>query len=209
MKRSARILTVGAIAGAAFAAGAIVAPLQAGGDPSGDEAAMQKAWEHYMTPGPEHAQMAKHAGEWDVKSTFWQYPGADPTTSKLRAEIKPAFNGLFLIEKVSGNVDFGDGQLMPMQGMNIIGYDNAREMYVYSWVDNMSSGIYRGEGEASPDGKVVTYNGWGTDPMTGGIKKNKSVATELNENKMKFEMHEPLPDGTMFKVFEMVYTRAD
>jgi hypothetical protein len=46
---------------------------------SAEERAMMEAFQKAATPGPQHAALAKTAGEYQLSVTSWQAPGAPPT----------------------------------------------------------------------------------------------------------------------------------
>src|SRR4051812_5891468 len=46
-----------------------------------DPAAIQKAWNDFMTPGSMHKMMAASDGEWNEEITLWVAPGSSPSVS--------------------------------------------------------------------------------------------------------------------------------
>src|SRR5690349_3344785 len=55
-------------------------------------------------PGPEHAQLAKLAGEWTSASTFRLTPDAEPQTSAGTARFTTVLGGRFISEEDSGDM---------------------------------------------------------------------------------------------------------
>jgi hypothetical protein len=76
---------------------------------------------------PEHAHLARFAGEWDIKLTM--HGGPQPVTVSAVASEKLVFDGLYLVTTVSG--DLG-GQIF--EGRGITGYDRHAKEFVGVWV---------------------------------------------------------------------------
>lgn len=195
---------------AAIIAGAV--GLIAGTVISGDkhemsEDEMMQKWMEMSTPGEQHAEMAKLAGEWHGVNTHWMYPGAEPESMEQTITYKPILDGRYMIETVKGEMDMGEGHMMPFEGMNIMCYDNMTQKHSFCWVDNMGTGMFIGEGEASRDGKTITYFTDAPNWMTGEPTTYKSVSTINSNDKHTFEMFEKQGDS-WFKNMEIVATRA-
>lgn len=160
------------------------------------------------TPGKEHAELMSFAGNWDLVTRVWMMPGSEPETSKAKAEMRPAMDGRFLIEKVEGSFDMG-GQPMPFQGMTVLGYDNFKKKYIFVWFDSMTTGIMSGEGTHDPRANTYTYFSEAPDFMKGGMKQVKSVTTVVSKDKHLFEMFEKDESGKWWKNFDISYSRVN
>lgn len=172
---------------------------------SPEEAKMMERWIAYSTPGEAHAEMAHHVGEWNIAAKFYMEPGAPPVEGVMKATGKLAMDGRFIIEKVTGNVDFGAGP-QPFEGMAITGYDNHKKQYFSSWIDNMGTGMMMQTGTVS--GKVMTLEGKAYDPMIDAEKSFRSTTKIIDDNTHVMEMWNTGPDGTMVKNMELTYTRV-
>jgi len=172
----------------------------AGQDGSPDPA--MAAWVKFMTPGPEHAELARMAGMWDVDTTAWMAPGAPPTRSTMTARFEMLLGGRFLKETITGDFDG-----MPFEGVGIVGFDNGTRQHVMTWYDTMGTGIMQGTGTMSADGKVCTWKATGTNPMTGQPAPMRMEKTMVDANTFMFNMFAPGPDGKEFKNMAMTYTR--
>ena len=197
------------IAITAGAVGVLAGTVISGDKHEMSEDEMMQRWMEMSTPGEEHAEMAKLAGDWTAVNTHWMYPGAEPETMQQKVTYKPILGGRYMIEKITGVMDMGDGHSMPFEGMNIMGHDNATGKHMYCWVDNMGTGMFIGEGKASKDGKTITYftedyPNW----TTGEPTTYKSISTVVNDNKHTFEMYEKMGDDSWFKNMEIVVSRA-
>lgn len=194
---------------AALAAGAV--GLLAGTVISGDaqqmsqEEMMQK-WMEMNAPGEVHAEMQQMAGNWNSVNTYWAYPGAEPSVSNMKATIKPIMGGRYMLETVKGTMNMGD-QKMPMEGMNIMAYDNMKQKHMYCWIDNYGTGLFIGEGEEKADGSIVFMSEM-MDPMSGEMVEMKSIARHNSKDDMEFEMYRDM-GGSWFKEMHIHYTRAN
>jgi hypothetical protein len=169
--------------------------------PSPEEQAMYAAWMKYMTPSEGHKLLDGMTGTWDTKVTSWMMPGQPPMESAGVSETNWILGGRYIQEKATGTFM---GQ--PFNGVGITGYDNAKKQYVGTWVDNMGTGIMTQTGSTT-DGKVWTFKGSSTDPMTGKDMPSEMKITVADKDHHKAEMWGPAPDGKMFKMMEIAYTR--
>ncbi len=156
----------------------------------------------YMTPGEEHAQLAKRAGEWNFHGKMWPYPGVPAEEFDATSSIKSVMGGRYLFEETEGEF-----QGEKFQGFGIGGFDNLTHEYVGTWIDNMGTGIIRFQGTASTDGKVIDYTGEHPDLMNGRYKTVRAVETITDDDNFVVSMYDTTPDGQEFKMMEMSYTR--
>jgi hypothetical protein len=161
-----------------------------------------EAWKSYMTPGVPHKMLAKSTGTWNEDVTMWMAPGAPPEKSKAIAENKMIMNGLYQ-ESVTKGTMMG----MPFEGKSIVGFDNAKKVFVSSWIDNMGSGIMQMEGPWDDATKSMTLTGTCTDPMSGKIMNVRETFMIIDDNTQMMEMFMPGPDGKEFKTMEIRFTR--
>ena len=161
----------------------------------------QKAWMEYMTPGKEHQELAKQAGDWIYESKFWMSPEQkEPTITKGTAKFESIFGGRYLSSQMDGSFTN-----MPFKGRGIDGFDNTRKVYVSVWIDNMGTGIMYMEG-TEEDGKLV-YKGTSVNPVTKESEKYKNIVTMIDDDHFKIEMFMVAEQGN-FKIMEINYTRA-
>jgi hypothetical protein len=196
-------LVAGAVVIALAMGSAIPVVAQEGktGDPAMDS--MMAAMAKYYTPGEHHKHMAKLVGTWDVAGKFWQDPAAPPMTSTGTSTFTSKYNGLYIVQEYKSEM-----MGMQFEGTGLMAYDVFGGKHVNTWIDNMSSGIYKSEGTCAPDGKSMTSTGTFDDPMTGVKgKKVKEVVTTNSDDSFVFTMYNVLPDGTDQKAMELTYTR--
>lgn len=166
-----------------------------------DQDAAMKAWMSYMTPGDVHKMLAKDDGEWNEDITLWMAPGAPPTKSTATASNKMIMGGRYQESKHTGNF-----MGMPFEGYSLVGYDNAKKIFVSSWVDNMGTGIMVMEGKWDDKTKTIHFTGKTTDPSTGKDIPVRETFTLIDSNKQKLEMF-MTQDGKEFKNMEIIFTR--
>jgi len=154
-------------------------------------------------PGEFHKHLASAVGEWDLLTTMWAYPGAEPEESKATAEAEWILNGNFVQETVHGTM----GE-MPFTGFSIIGYDNFREEYVSTWLDDLSTGFMILRGTCNDDGTIRTTSGIYDDYIAGEKDlKMKIVETVIGPDNHVMKMYKFMPDGEEFLTFQIDYTR--
>jgi len=160
-----------------------------------------KAWMNYMTPGDVHKMLAKDDGVWTEEITLWMAPGAPPTKSTATATNKMIMGGRYQEAKHTGSF-----MGMPFEGYSLVGYDNAKKVFVSSWVDNMGTGIMFMEGKWDDKTKTVHFTGKTTDPSTGKDMAVRETFTWIDNNKQKMEMF-MTQEGKEHKSMEIIFTR--
>ncbi len=167
-----------------------------------DEAAMQKAWEEYMTPGKVHKMLAMDDGTWNEEMTMWMAPGAEPVKNRMTAENRMILGGRYQQSKHSG-----DFMGMPFEGISTVGYDNASGKMISTWIDNMGTGILYMVSDYDGKSKSMVFHGTAVDPMTKKEKKVREVYTMVDENTRRIEMFDTAPNGKEYKSMEIIMTR--
>lgn len=165
------------------------------------QAAEEKAWNEYMTPGNVHKMLEKSNGEWNEEMTMWMEPGAEPTKSTATAINKMILGGRYQHSTHTGTV-----MGMPFEGIGITGYDNAKKMYISTWIDNLGTGIMYSEGKWNDANKSVEYTGTAVDPVSGKELKIRQVIKTVDDNTETMEMF-TTRDGKEFKSMEIKMTR--
>lgn len=163
--------------------------------------AMMDAWMKYATPGDAHKALDHMIGTWDAKVTLWEAPGAQPHVSTATGESHWILGNRYVQENVTGTF-----MGMPFQGIGISGYDNAKKQYFNTWFDNFGTGVMTSVG-AMPDAKTFTFKTSATDPMTGKDMPGESRVTITDADHHTMESYGPGPDGKMFKMMQIDYTR--
>ena len=181
-------------------------------DKAGDQGApemspeMQKAMQQWIeagTPGPNHERLAKCAGKYTAACKTWMAPDGPALESVGSCEMKPMYDGRYLISHFKG-----DWMGKPFEGVSFEGYDNMRKEYVSIWLDSMSTGIMYQTGQPSKDGKSITYTGTCACPETGELNKPcKTVIRYESDDRLVMDMYENVGKSDEFKMMEITYTR--
>lgn len=169
-----------------------------------DSATMMKNWQDYMTPGDMHKMMASWDGTWDGEITMWEKPGAPPTTSTGVAVNKMVLNGLYQESTHTGNM-----MGMPFEGHSTLAYDNAKKMFINTWIDNMGTGMMIMKGTWDAATNSLTLTGTAYEPGRGKDCDFREVFKVIDDNTHLMEMYGPEPgtDGKEFKMMEIKSTR--
>lgn len=169
---------------------------------SAEEQAAMAVWMKFMTPSDGHKLLEGWAGKWDAKITMWMAPGAPPSVSTGSSENRWIMDGRIIEERFTGTFEG-----MPFTGLGYTGYDNVKKEYWGTWMDNMGTGVMRSTGSTSDGGKSWKFTSTSTDPMAGKEVPGESVVTVTDKDHHTMEMWGPAPDGKMFKMMEVAYSR--
>jgi hypothetical protein len=168
---------------------------------SPDEAAMMAAYQRAGTPGKQHAELAKSAGNYTLSIRSWDRPGAAPSDEKGTATRKMTLDGRVMVEMVQAKMH---GQ--PYSGHGMVGYDNVSGKWWSTWNDSMSTGLMVSEGDCDDQGACIFTGSW-NDPITKGKVSARMESRWTNPDTEVFSMYGPGPDGKEYKMMEMTYTR--
>jgi hypothetical protein len=124
-------------------------------------AEMMAAYEKAGMVTDHHKALEKMAGTWELTVKMWMDPAAEPMISYATAKSEMIFGGRFLAEEVTGEFM---GQ--EFKGHGLTGFNNISGEYEATWIDNMSTSLYRYTGMFNESGEFVS-KGEMLDPMTG------------------------------------------
>ncbi len=166
-------------------------------------AEMMAKWQKTTTPSKHHHALDAFVGEWDTTIKVWMGgPGTPPAESTGSSSVKWVLGGRYVQEMFSGTMM---GQ--PSEGIGYTGYDNYKNMYVFSYISNQSTEMLTGMGMTDPSKKVFTFFGQMDEAMLDVFGRTvKYVTTIINEDKHVFQIID-LHAGDDYKVIEIVYTR--
>ena len=151
-------------------------------------------------PGKEHEWLKSLEGTWTFAGEFYMAgPEKPPIKSKGTQTDKLGCNGLWLV------IDAKEEGGMNFHGHGMLGYDGAKQKYVSTWVDSMSTTIMGSEGTVDKDGKVLTMNGEATHE--GVAMKFREVTTLKDKDHKTMEMYIMGGDGKEMKMGVLEYTR--
>lgn len=166
------------------------------------QSAEEKAWMDFMTPGKEHAMLAKDNGTWNEEITFYQSPGAPPAQMKSTCT-----NEMMLDGRYQRSVHKGEMMGMPFEGIGTVGYDNSRKIFFSTWIDNMGTGMMYAEGKYDPSKKMIELKGKTTDPTSGKSVDYRETLRFIDDNTQEMEMF-MMADGKEFKSMVITLKRS-
>jgi hypothetical protein len=187
------------ILGAALLAFAAVGPFASAQDGQMDQKVMEEMMIKLATPGPQHALLAKSAGNWTTTMVSYM-DGPEPVSSTGTYSSTAALGGRYMIGRFTGQAM---GQ--PFEGMSIDGFDNSTQKFFSMWLDNFGTGYYLAQGTLSADGKTLSHSG----TMTFGPMQvpSRSETVFVNDDKTVFTMWHTM-GGQEIKAMDITYTRV-
>lgn len=148
---------------------------------------------------PEHAALARLAGEYSVRQSFWTEPGAAPKIDQGSASF-----AVVLGRQLRQTLRIPD-PAKPFEGLGYIGYDNATGRYFSTWMDVNFPGLIVAEGGRDASG---TYEFRGSTAVGGG--KPAIVVREVlrvaDADHFTYEYFEPR-DGKEMLTVRLEYSR--
>lgn len=160
-----------------------------------------KAMMAYSTPGEIHKMMAKSAGDWTADISMWMQPGASPMKSTGEMKNEMILGGRYLKGTNTGNFM---GQ--PFEGISTTAYDNAKKMFINTWIDNMGTGIMTLTGTWDAANNSINLSGTMVDPSSGKDVPVREVLKMVDDNHQTLEMYASM-GGQEFKTMEINFTR--
>ena len=149
---------------------------------------------------PEFARLRKDIGEWDAEITVVPQPGAAPQASRGRLSGRLICGGRWLV------TDFKN-HTTGFEGHGIYGYNAASRLYVGTWVDDMRTNLYVGEGQWDEAAATMTYS-WKATMPNGQAMTWRETSQVVSPDEQLFRVLFPLPDGSDFEMMRAVYRRA-
>lgn len=198
--RSAALFVLGAVATTAVAP---LAARQEAQEMPPDMAAMYASAAKYTQPGEKHKKLEPYLGRWDVESTVSMGPGNEMKSS-MKVEIAWQIPGRFLEIESKGNL-----MGLPYQGFGLLGYDNFKQAFVSTWIDNLNTYKLDAQGNLGQDGTTLLMYGTLDEYLTGeNDKPVKYVYRWKDADHFEFEVHDLAIGETNTCVITMNYSRA-
>lgn len=115
-------------------------------------AACQAQVPEMPAPQKEHEWLKKLAGEWVSETEIFMEEGKPPLKG-TGTESAQVMGGFWLVAN-------GTGEMMDMKMKSLftLGYDPLSKQYVGTWVDSMTSNLWKYTGEVSKDGTKLTLS---------------------------------------------------
>jgi Protein of unknown function (DUF1579) len=113
-------------------------------------------------PTQEHGWLLKFTGEWTTESKATMVPGQPPMECNWKMSSR-SLGGFWILNEMKGEM-----QGAPMTCIQTIGYDEDKKKYVGTWIDSMTSFMWKYEGNIDSLGKVLTLDADGPNFMGDG-----------------------------------------
>lgn len=154
-------------------------------------------------PVAEHEWLNNLLGTWRTESTMTMPDGSQSTAHGT--ETVESLGGLWSLGTGSGTMP--DGSTMEYRVG--LGYDVSFKGYRGFWLANMSSHLWKYEGELSADGKVMTLDCTGPDMVVDGKTANyRDVITIVDWDHRRLESFGQGEDGAWVQFMTVNYSRA-
>jgi hypothetical protein len=180
-------------------------------NPTNEFVASLKKWRDIQTPGKPHDLLKLLSGEWKVNLIF--YAGEQKWETNCVAKNSLLHGSRFLLEQIEGEIygpnEMGNMRPEPYSSTKILGYDNYKQAYCGSFIENQNSYLltFKGRYPLTGDQDQVDFYGLSDEPML----DLKDVAMKytlklIDPNSYKWEVF-VLALGENSKVFEFNFRR--
>ena len=152
-------------------------------------------------PVKEHKWLEQLTGEWESEVEAF-IPGG-PSMKGKSTETGKMMGGFWLVSN-------GAGEMMGMKvsTMLTLGYDPDKKKYVGTWVDSMTSMLWRYEGTVDDSGKKLTLDTEGPCMMKGNqITKFKEVMEIIDKDNKVFTSSMMGDDGKWVPIMKVTSKR--
>jgi hypothetical protein len=178
-----------------------------GGEQSPEE--MMKMMMEMSKLNDNHKLLGELVGDWTYVVKMWMDPSAPPLESKGTATRKAEMGGRYFVADASGQFPMpgpdGKMQQFDFKGRSTDAFDNAKQKFVSTWIDNMGTGIMMSEGTYDQSSKTFTYRS--SYDMAPGVKtdirETIKIADKDHHTMEWFENR----GGQEVKTMEIAYTR--
>ncbi|MBA3680901.1 MAG: DUF1579 domain-containing protein [Bacteroidetes bacterium] len=151
-----------------------------------------------MTPGEKHQWLTEQNGKWKGETTSWMAPDAPATpATEITAESKMILGGRYQESVYKGKM-----MGMDFEGRSLMAYDNAKKIFITTWVDNMGTGVVYMEGPYDENTRTITLKGKMTNPATGKDTEMRQVYKMIDDKNQIMEMY-CKQNGKEFKNMEI------
>lgn len=157
-------------------------------------------------PSEAHKKLDAFAGNWNYTGKFWMEPKqkkAQVMTGKT--ENSWILGGRFLQAKATGEAT---KEWPAFEGIGLTGYDNVKQQYTSTWMDNMSTGTMTSTATFDDKNKTLTESGTFTCPIEKSEKKYRSVWKVKGKDAYQYVSYMTDMAGKEFKAMEIDYKRA-
>ena len=153
-------------------------------------------------PAEQHQQLAASEGLWRTEMIYWTSPDAKPSIVRGTCDIKMVLGGRY-----QQSVFKSETEGVPFEGIGYIAYDNARKMYISTWIDNTGTGMVYLEGDYDRADATTEMLGQCTEVASCRQRGMRQVTTNVDENTQIMEMYQTPDGGEEYKSMQVKFTR--
>lgn len=95
----------------------------------------------------------------------------------------------------------------PFEGLSTMGYDNAKKIFVSTWIDNLGTGIVHMTGTYNETTKTLSLKGYQTNALNGKDGNIREEMTTIDDDSYSMVMYGDGFDGKEMKWMEATVRR--
>lgn len=164
----------------------------------------QSTFEPKTGPGAGQKLMEQYVGEWDVIKTI-SPPGRDPVRTEGTCRQTMMHGGKFLRSEFV----FKEKDGSETNGLGILGYDSATDLFNSVWTDSRSTRISLRQSQGKFDGVRIMLYSKVLEGNPEGRKSRTIAQLEEGGRKLIHRQYNPGPDGKEFVIMELMLTRKE
>ena len=154
--------------------------------------------------GRMHHLLVQWSGHWREEIKIWATPNTkEPTTTPAIRDGRMAAEGRFLTSTTVGQIGTS-----PYEAQSVMGFDNAKKVFVKTWFDNLGTSILVLEGTYDEKANVVDFVGYTTDPLTRKAVKVHQIMRLIDPSTQVLEVFVELKEGKETKSMEITSIRS-
>jgi len=159
----------------------------------------------YMRTNENHTILSTWSGNWNGAATIWRMPDTTAVFGQLKSVSQMQMDGRYLISIITGKV-----KDTTFQAMGTLGYDNAKKLFVSTWIDNFGTGITELEGGWNNAEHQLELKGKMIDPVTGRDADTRENIRAIDHNNQFIELIlYPGDKNKEHKLMEVKFTRGE
>ena len=163
-----------------------------------------RALEDPRKPQLAHRLLQPLEGRWITLTRYRPAVNADLRVTEGRSEARWILDDLFLQERAMS----APTPLSPeFHALGLIGYDPIADRYKAVWMDNQHPEIAMSMGTVDSSGRVFTFVGSHTNPISGREIQARAVVTVVSDDSHTVDIFHREGNAPEFKVVEATYTR--
>jgi Protein of unknown function (DUF1579) len=167
--------------------------------PPGIDMEMMMRQMQLAAPGEQHEKLMRDAGNWQMAYSMRMAPEAPWTEASGDMKSTAVLGGRWLLQEINMTV-----MDMPMQGLQLLGYDNLKEEYVSLWFDTFATWPVTCRGKQQPDGSI---NFQGTMVDVAGERPFRMLTKVNEQGQVQTVMYDTIPPVGEIEVMKITATK--